>query len=103
MVVTDSVRDTVQNRLNQGGDRVTTEGFKTALESRGWSIAQLARRLRESRPRVSAAINHPDAGLYRLQERAARLLGIAYDGPRPTKRKKLTTKQRKEEVQGQDE
>ena len=79
---------------------MTTEKFKAALEDKGWSVSQLAKRLKESRPRVSAAINHPDAGLFRIQQRAAKMLGIDYDGPLPAKRKKLTSRK---EVQGPDE
>jgi hypothetical protein len=87
----------VTNSGRKGGDRLTTEGYKTALEEKGWTVAQLARRLRESRPRVSTAINHPDAGAFRIQKRVCAALDLDYDGPEPIRKKKLRKK--KEQAQ----
>lgn len=76
---------------------MTTEGYKTALEEKGWTVAQLARRLRESRPRVSTAINHPDAGAFRIQKRVCAALEIEYDGPEPIRKKKLRKKKKEQQ------
>lgn len=71
---------------------MTKEQYKAALEEKQWSVSGLARRIRESRPRVSTAINHPDAGSFRIQKRVCKALELEYDGPKPIRQTKRRTK-----------